>query len=282
MGKIFSNDETVSLRLHEGQVRAGPTLIYLPGLHGDWTLVGAFRAALAGRARFVETCYPRRVDWTLDDFAAGVVEALVARGITEGWLLGESFSSQVAWTILRRHADRAGAFEIEKEKNDVSPFKSGFKPLGLVLVGGFVRHPWPWGVQFARGASRRVPDWLLKRLCAFYAWTAARRHGSNPERQSELQEFVARRIVLEDRAAITSRYKVILENDLRPVARQTRQPVYHLSGALDPIVPWWQVRRWLRGQCPGYRESRILGRAGHNVLLDAAEVCAEQILAWTG
>ena len=29
-----------------------PTLIYLPGLHGDWTLVSSFRAAIAGRVRF--------------------------------------------------------------------------------------------------------------------------------------------------------------------------------------------------------------------------------------
>ena len=38
-----------------------PTLIYLPGLHGDWTLVGSFCRAVSGRVRFVELTYPRTV-----------------------------------------------------------------------------------------------------------------------------------------------------------------------------------------------------------------------------
>ena len=37
-----------------------PTLIYVPGLHGDWTLVGSFRKAVKGRVRFVEMTYPRK------------------------------------------------------------------------------------------------------------------------------------------------------------------------------------------------------------------------------
>ena len=47
-----------------------PTLVYLPGMHGDWTLVSSFRAAIAGRVRFVEFTYPRTTTWSLDDYAA--------------------------------------------------------------------------------------------------------------------------------------------------------------------------------------------------------------------
>ena len=46
-----------------------PTLVYLPGLHGDWTLVSSFRAAIAGRVRFVEFTYPLTTTWSLDDYA---------------------------------------------------------------------------------------------------------------------------------------------------------------------------------------------------------------------
>jgi len=53
-----------------------PTLIYLPGLHGDWTLVGSFRHALGGRVRFVEFTYPRTLTWSLDDYAANLESAL--------------------------------------------------------------------------------------------------------------------------------------------------------------------------------------------------------------
>jgi len=268
--------ETLQLRIHNGT--AHPTLIYLPGLHGDWTLLGAFRDALAGRARLVETSYPRRADWTLADFATGVEAALAQQGITEGWLLGESFSSQIAWALLERFLDRIAPSANESRPSAPAP---AFRPLGLILVGGFVRHPWPWGVHLARGVSGLVPMWVLKRACAFYGRAAGRRLGGRAERCVELQEFVTRRTQPHDRAAVTSRYGVITRGDLRPVARRMSLPVYQLSGAIDPIVPWWLVRNWLLRHCPGYRESRIIRRAGHNVLLDAAAESADQILHWT-
>src|SRR5204862_5887266 len=81
-----------------------PTLVYLPGMHGDWTLVSSFRAALGGRVRFVEVTYPRTIDWTADQYAIAVTEALAANEICEGWVLAESFSSQIAWTMLNRAA----------------------------------------------------------------------------------------------------------------------------------------------------------------------------------
>src|SRR6266496_2885705 len=90
--------ETLQIRLH-GPASL-PTLIYLPGLHGDWTLVGSFRQALAGRVRFVEITYPRTLTWSLDDYAAEIEKGLAGNGISSGWLLGESFGSQVLWPIL--------------------------------------------------------------------------------------------------------------------------------------------------------------------------------------
>src|SRR3954466_4980643 len=84
-------DEMIQMRVHgdAGQ----PTLIYLPGMHGDWTLVSSFRAAIRSRARFVELTYPRTTGWSLDQYAAAVKEALHAQNISHGWLLAESFSS---------------------------------------------------------------------------------------------------------------------------------------------------------------------------------------------
>ena len=76
--------ETLQIRIHSPA--ASPTLIYLPGLHGDWTLVGGFRQALAGRVRFVEFTYPRTLTWSLDDYATGIEQALAENGISSGWL----------------------------------------------------------------------------------------------------------------------------------------------------------------------------------------------------
>src|SRR5215475_4030811 len=97
--------EQLQIRIHGPD--SLPTLIYLPGLHGDWTLIGSFRHALGNRVRFVEITYPRTLTWSLDGYAANVERALAEKGITRGWLLGESFSSQVVWPIVTR-----GRFQI--------------------------------------------------------------------------------------------------------------------------------------------------------------------------
>src|SRR6267143_1711496 len=99
-----------------------PTLVYLPGLHGDWTLVTSFRLAIASRVRFVEFTYPRTMTWSLDDYAAAVEAELLTNGIQRGWLLGESFSSQVAWALIGKTVD----------------VENRFHPEGLILANGFV------------------------------------------------------------------------------------------------------------------------------------------------
>ena len=252
------------LRLHDSPRH--PRLIHLPGLHGDWTMLAPFRSVLAGNACLIETTYPRQPAWALDDYACTLENALLENGVTNGWLLGESFSSQVAWQFLARQ--------------QASEHPARFRVDGLILVGGFVRHPWPWAVMLAHTASRAVPMRLLRSLCRLYVAPARRRFCHNPEAVSELAEFVERRTNDCDRRAITSRYCLIAGNDPSPVAHRATLPVFHLSGAWDPIVPWWQVRPWLRRHCPGYRASRILHHAGHNVLLSAPEESAAQILAW--
>jgi pimeloyl-ACP methyl ester carboxylesterase len=238
-----------------------PTLIYLPGLHGDWTLVSSFRAAVAGRARFVEITYPRTSSWSLADYAQAIREAVVAKGITRGWLLGESFGSQIVWQwVSAASAD----FEVE----------------GVFLAGGFVRHSVPWGVRLARFMSARWPRWFVRTVVFIYARYAAFRHRNAPETYACLQEFIARRLEPLDRLAIRHRLGLIADNDLRPIARRTRLPVFSLMGLIDPIVPALPAWLWLRTHCPGYRGARLFGRADHNVLGTAPGQAAEQILRW--
>jgi len=259
-----TSDVGLQFRVHDDA--SLPTLIHLPGLHGDWTLLGPFRAALGGRARFIESTYPRRLDWSLDDYAGAIETALLEHGISSGWILGESFSSLVAWQFLSRQraASRATAFNV----------------VGLILVGGFIRHPWPWAVRFAHSASRIVSLRLLRHLCKLYGRAARRRYCDCPEVVAELDEFVDRRTNEPDRQVITRRYGLISENDPRSIARDTTLPVYQLTGAWDPIVPWWQIRPWLRRNCPGYRATRIIWSGGHNVLLSAPRKSADQIMDW--
>jgi len=237
-----------------------PTLIYLPGLHGDWTVVGNFRRALNGRVRFVEITYPRTLTWSLDDYAAAVEQALAEKGIHRGWLLGESFSSQVVWPIAARNN-----FSVE----------------GVILIGGFARHPWLWAVRLAEWITAHAPHSLLKFFFFLYAKTARLRFRNSPETQAEIKEFVARRTRL-DLQAIRHRLQLIARNDPRDLARDARLPVFGLTGFIDPIVPWLFARRWLQRNCPALREYKVVWHADHNVLSTAPRISAEQVLRWMG
>jgi pimeloyl-ACP methyl ester carboxylesterase len=250
--------EQLQIRIHGGA--ALPTLVYLPGLHGDWTLVASFRARVAGRVRFVEFIYPRTVEWSLADYARAVDEALARNGIKHGWLLAESFGSQIAWAML-------GATDAR------------FKIEGLILAGGFVRHPLRWGVRLARCVGGRMSLSLLTRLLFFYARLARIRHRNAPETLASLDEFIARRTDLDRRAAV-HRLGLILGSDFRSVAHTTAIPVFALTGLLDPIVPWPPVLHWLRRHCPGLRGTRVIRQADHTVLATAPRLAAGQVLNW--
>lgn len=235
------------------------TLIYLPGLHGDWTLISSFKHAFGNRARFVEVTYPRTLTWSLDDYAAGIEAALAVNGITRGWLLGESFGSQIVWPMIAR-----GKFQIQ----------------GVVLAGGFVKHPIRAGVRLAEKCGRGIPlRWLIW-IMFTYAKIARYRYRHSPETRASIQEFVARRSVELDRKAAVYRLRLIAGSDFREVAKSTRIPIRVITGALDPIVPWLFVRSWFRRHCPALREYKIMWRADHNVLSTAAQASADQVVQW--
>jgi pimeloyl-ACP methyl ester carboxylesterase len=235
-----------------------PTLIYLPGLHGDWTLITSFRRALGNRARFAEITYPRSLTWSLDDYAEAVETALAEKGITGGWLLGESFGSQVVWPIVARRK---------------------FQTDGVILAGGFVRHPLQWGVRLAEKFIGGISLSLLTRLIFGYARIARFRFRHSPETLATIDEFVARRTEL-DRQAATCRLRLVAQSDPCETARQSKAPVFLLTGILDPIVPWPFVFRWTRRHCTALRESKIIWQADHNVLGTAPQRSADQVCEW--
>jgi pimeloyl-ACP methyl ester carboxylesterase len=249
-------EEQLQLRIYGDASQ--PTLIYLPGLHGDWTLIPSFRRALGNRARFVEVTYPRTLRWSLDDYAVNVEAALAKKNITRGWVLAESFSSQVLWPMVVR-----GKFQID----------------GIILAGGFVKHPVRAGVRLAERCARGIPLRWLVRIMFGYAKIARYRYRRSPETRATIQEFIARRTEL-DRQAAVHRLRLIAASDFRDIAKTTKAPLYALTGAMDPVVPWFVVRSWLRRHCPAMREYKIIWRADHNVLSTAANASADQVVKW--
>jgi pimeloyl-ACP methyl ester carboxylesterase len=251
-------EESVQLRIYGSP--ALPTLIYLPGLHGDWTLIGRFRRALANRVRFVELTYPRTLDWSLDDYGTAVEAALNAQGITAGWILGESFGSQVVWPLLER---------------------GNLKAAGVILAGGFVRHPIIWGVRAAERLTGSISFKLLTSILFGYARLTRARYAKDPEVMREINDFMARRTEL-DRQAARHRLHLLATSDFCSIAHNASVPVYAITGAFDPIVPWFWVRYWLRKNCPALRDYQIVWSADHNVLGTASKVAAEQVSRWMG
>jgi pimeloyl-ACP methyl ester carboxylesterase len=234
------------------------TLVYLPGLHGDWTLVGGFRRALGPAVRFVELSYPRTLSWSLADYARGVEQALANHSITNGWLLGESFGSQVLWEMVNR---------------------AKFQAHGLILAGGFARHPTPGLAALAAKASGKATFGLVRRFLRVYGRVARVRFRRSPESLASVGEFIERR-TLQDCRAARHRLSLVAANDPRPIVRRVKTPVYLLTGLWDPIVPWYPARAWLRENCAALRGHRIIWRADHNVLGTAPELAAAQVLKW--
>ena len=254
--------EQLRIRIHGND--SLPALVYLPGVHGDWTLVSSFRAAISGSVRFVEFTYPRTRTWSVNQYAAAVELELSRCGITAGWLLAESFGSAIAWAMMAPHRTRAG---------------QGFQVSGLVLAGGFVKHPWPSGARFLRWIGERISMRFYGRLLNAYALYAKFRHRRASETLASIEEFVARRTE-PDREAMRARLMLIARNDPRAIAESAAQPVYYLGGAIDPLVPWYWVRWWLSKHCPGYGGGRTIWSADHNVLGTSPNDSARQVLKW--
>ncbi len=249
-------EEKIQLRIYGDATL--PTLVYLPGMHGDWTLIGGFRKHVMGKVCFVEMTYPRTLTWSLDDYAAAVEAALSENGVGHGWLLGESFGSAVLWMIIAR------------KKLAVD---------SVILAGGFVRHPMRWNLRLAGKLFGGISLRMVTAIIFGYAKIARFRCRRSPETMEQLHEFIERRTELDLRAA-EHRLHLVAENDPREIAKSTAIPVYALSGVLDPIVPWPSVRKWLRANCAALRDYQIINRGDHNVLSTAPREAAEQVLKW--
>ena len=219
-------------------------------------LISGFRRALAGRVRFVELAYPSTLTWSLEEHAAAVESALSEHRVARDWLLAESFSSQVAWPILARNR---------------------FPVNGLILAGGFVRHPWRWAVRMAQSVFSDLSFPFLSRVFRLYAWTTPFRFRKSPETYQEIQDFIAG-LTPRDFRCLRHRLELIVRNDPSLIVSKVVVPIFALAGLFDPVVPWPWVRRWLRKNCPSLREYRIIALADHNVLGTAPDLAVAQIL----
>lgn len=210
---------------------------------------------------FAEFTYPRTTEWSLDDYAQAIEETLLRAGIESGWVLAESFGSQIAWPLC-------------------APARR-WTPHGLILAGGFGRYPL---MPLARLGTRVAPGfaarWLRGALRG-YATVARWRFRASPSVVADIHEFVDRRTDADLRAAL-HRLRLIVGNHPEDLAAAVRGPVHYLTGFFDPVVPWTQVPRWLRTHCPAYRGRHRILSADHNVLGSAPGRAAAVVRRWMG
>lgn len=255
-------EETLEISIHGSNEH--PTLIYLPGTHGDGTIITPLRHLLSPHCRFVEITYPRTTAWSLTDYARHISNALSSQGITEGWLLAESFGSQIAWSLANELA-------------------GGFHCQGIILAGGFGRHPFPWGVRLAIKGLRwlTAKESRVNRVMRIYRRMVKVCYESTSDTEQAVKSFIERRTPVDALAAIHRLYLIATNYPHESIAC-TQLRVYSLSGFWDGLVPWYLVTPWLRHHCPGYKESAMIYTADHNVLFSAPSKSARTILKWLG
>ena len=132
-----------------GDPRAA-AVIYLPGVHGDWTAQARARDILSRNFHFVETAYPRIQNWEIDDFAHSLKELLGRLGIRSVHIVGESFGSLVGWQFGIAYPQQVRSF---------------------TLVGGFSRPPRFKVAALAAAALKNVPTSLLESAIDMYVTT---------------------------------------------------------------------------------------------------------------
>ena len=195
---------------------SAPVIVYLPGVHGDWTPQVGARPIISRDFHFVETAYPRVEHWTIEDYALALTELLDALEIESAHLVGESFGSLVAWQFGIANPHRVRSF---------------------TLVGGFSRPPRFRVAAAAAVALKSLPTRLLESGIDVYVAgkTAAGEH----REIFQAGAYPAAR-TLRGRRATANRMSIIQKAEFRDQLKEVRFPVRYLGGARDVIVP---VRR---------------------------------------
>lgn len=217
------------------------------------------RLELKDKVRWVDIAYPELKSQDIRDYARAVLAALEESGIKKGWVLAESFGSQVAWELVRHGK---GAIDIE----------------GIILAGGFIRHPLPWGARLLKKLSYAFPRGTTNAMGIAGAFLC-RKMARNEEMMEDLKSFPFDKRSL---IGFGNRLALIAGNDPRETARKTDIPVYMIAGFWDFLVPLPLVWLWLKRHCPGYREGKVVFFADHAVAVSRPVETAKAILLWMG
>lgn len=238
-----------------------PVIIYLPGLHGDWTLMGELRPLLTGRARLVEVAYPHAsAVWGLSDYAARLRAQFLRLELPPAHLLAESFGSLVALRYAMRHRECVRS---------------------LILAGGVTRSPGALRMALMRALFAVFPVGMIDRMVERFRRELPRR-GHDPALFQCLGELFPAGRSARGKRASQRRLEIVQRADLRPGLGELRLPVFYLGGGRDSVVPVRREIKTLRKRLPAESRfrSELLPKAPHPILPARPRECAELIGGW--
>ena len=242
-----------------GEEGATP-VVYLPGVHGDWTPQAAAGPMLAEKFRLVEITYPKKPEWSIVDYMNALVSLLDRLEIGSAHVIAESFGSLVGWE-----------FGLERP----SRLRS------LMVVGGFCQPPGPPKVLLAKWGLSLLPTEVFERGVNAYA-SLRKLQGKlqGPEMEGDLPYAAVRSDV--GLSATIRRFELLGRTDFRHHLHDLRVPVRYIGGEKDLIVP---VKREIEtleeilAEEIGF-ESRLIPGAPHMIIASHAEETVGQLVEW--
>ncbi len=251
-------DSAKELVHQESGDRNAPPILYLPGVHGDWTPQLAARPLLSRDFRFIETAYPRIETWSIDDFAQALKNLLDDLGIESAHIVGESFGSLVMWQFGIANPERVRSF---------------------TLVGGFSRPPRFRVAAAAAAALKSLPTSLLESAIDLYV---AGRSALGEDRESfDIGAYPAAR-TLQGRRATAKRMSIIQASDFTAQLQEIKFPVRYLGATNDIVVPVRREIATLLAHLPPHCDfqSELVAGAPHAMIASHAKQTVEHLSRW--
>jgi pimeloyl-ACP methyl ester carboxylesterase len=238
-----------------------PVLIYIPGIHGDWTPMRRLQPLLSQRLRLVEVAYPRAPEWSLEDYTARLLDLFLLLDIGPAHLLAESFGSLIGLDFALHCPERVRS---------------------IVIAGGFCSSPGRLRVGLARRLlgliQPRIFEWGID---LYLAWVI---RGRLPIEGDFREDFFPASRTRRGWQAVLSRLDIIRRTDFRPRLARLRTPIFYLGGSRDWVVPVRRTidlfKRCLHESCV-FRNLVIPG-APHAILPACARSISGIITDWVG
>jgi pimeloyl-ACP methyl ester carboxylesterase len=238
--------------------RDAPPILYLPGVHGDWTPQVGARPILSRDFHFLETAYPRIETWSIDDYARALKKLLDDLGIESAHIVGESFGSLVMWQFGVANPERVRSF---------------------TLVGGFSRPPRFRVAAAAAAALRTLPTQLLESSIDLYV--------SGKSAMGEVRESFDSGVypavrTPRGRRATANRMSIIQASDFTEQLKEIKFPVRYLGGAKDIVVPVRREIATLLAHLPPHCDfrSELVPGAPHAMIASHPQQTVEHLTRW--